>query len=109
MKRREFIALIAGAAAVAPLAASGQSAVRRIGLLMFAFSNAEVARVLYDPLLLGLRELGWIDGQNITIEMRFANGNVAVLPGLAAELVRLGCEIIVAESTPAVAAAKDAI
>ena len=58
--------------------------------------------------LQGLRDLGYIDGQNITIDYRFAAGKVERLPGLAEELVRLKPELIVARATPAAQAAKNA-
>ena len=56
----------------------------------------------------GLRDLGWIEGQTITIEYRWAAGQVDRLPTLAAELVRLPVDCIVARSTPSIQAAKDA-
>src|SRR5262249_59270514 len=56
----------------------------------------------------GLRELGYIEGQNISIEYRFASGQVGRLPELAAELVRLKLDVIVAPGTPASMAAKKA-
>ncbi len=56
----------------------------------------------------GLRDLGYIDGQNITIDYRFAAGKVERLPELAEELVRLKPELIVARATPAAQAAKNA-
>jgi putative ABC transport system substrate-binding protein len=55
-----------------------------------------------------LRDLGWVNGQNLVIEYRFANGDVDRLPALAAELVRLRVDVIAAAATPAVAAAKNA-
>ena len=77
MRRRDFIAVLGGAAAARPLAARAQqspSVVRHVGVLMTAFSNVEAARSLLDPFRQGLRELGWIEGQNVSIEYRFANG-----------------------------------
>jgi putative ABC transport system substrate-binding protein len=56
----------------------------------------------------GLRELGWVEGQNITIEPRFAEGQTERLPALAAELVRLRMDVIVTSTTPAALAAKHA-
>lgn len=56
----------------------------------------------------GLHELGWMEGQNIAIEYRWAAGHVERLPALAAELVRLQVDLIVARSTPVVQAAKEA-
>jgi putative ABC transport system substrate-binding protein len=61
-----------------------------------------------DGLRRGLRELGWVEGQNITIEPRFAEGKTDRLPTLAAELVRLKMDVIVTSTTPAALAAKQA-
>jgi len=63
---------------------------------------------LLDAFRQGLRELGWVEGQNIAIEYRFAEGRFDRLPDLAAELVRLKVDIIVAQPTPAAVAAKNA-
>jgi putative tryptophan/tyrosine transport system substrate-binding protein len=56
----------------------------------------------------GLKEHGWIEGHNITFEYRFVDGKQDALPKLAAELVRLRVDAVVAEGTPAIQAAKDA-
>src|SRR6476660_1264241 len=105
MKRRHFAALIGGAIGPAILrsrAASAQPAIARIGILNLA--NPEP---LGGALRQGLRELGYRQGENLQIEARLAN-DAALLPGLAAELVRLGVDLIVAYPSPAVAAAKQA-
>jgi putative ABC transport system substrate-binding protein len=110
VKRRAFISLLVSAAAW-PLAARAQqpsSAVRHIGVLMTGFSNVQTARVLLDPFLQGLRELGWIEGQNVSIEYRFADGKPDLLPALASELARLRPDVIVTEGTLAALAAKNA-
>ena len=106
MNRRAFLA---GAAAllVAPLAAQAQPAgkVPRIG---FLFSGASGPAREVDAFRQGLRDLGYIEGQNIAIEYRFAGGQVERLPELAAELVRLKLDVIVAPYTPPALAAKRA-
>ena len=110
MKRRAFITLLGGAAAAWPFAARAQQApslVRQIGVLMTGFSNLEAARSLLDPFRQGLRELGWIEGQNVRIEYRFANGKPDLLPQLASELVRLRAEVVVTEGSLAAQAAKN--
>jgi putative tryptophan/tyrosine transport system substrate-binding protein len=61
-----------------------------------------------NAFLQGLRELGWVEGQNIAIEYRFAEGRLDRLPDLAAELVRLNVDVILASSTPPALAAKNA-
>src|SRR4051794_20304880 len=104
MKRREFIAGL-GAAATSPLAAHGQQLagrVYRIGYLSLA--SREQALPYVDGFEDGLRRLGYRVGATLTIEYRFANGERDRLPALAAELVRLGVDIIIAGSNPATVA-----
>jgi len=93
----------------APLAAEAQQAGRvpRIGFLATG-SHSDMSPRL-DAFRQGLRELGWVEGQNIVIDYRSAEGKLDRLPDLAAELVRLKVDIIVAVPTPAAAAAKNAI
>lgn len=76
----------------------------RIGYLTLRASPDE----LNEAFLQGLRDLGYIEGQNITIEYRWAAGKVDRLPALAEELVRLRVDVIVAQATPVVQAAKNA-
>src|SRR5262249_49374838 len=110
--RRKFLAtVLGGAAATWPLAARAQqspSVVRHVGVLMTAFSNVEAARSLLDPFRQGLRELGWIEGQNVSIEYRFAYGRPDLLVELVSELSGLRSEVIVTEGTLAALAAKNA-
>ena len=105
--RRAFLGTMAGALA-APLGAHAQTAapVRRIGWL--GGPTRETAQFFVQPFLQGLRELGWIEGQNIIIEWRFGGGHAERLPALAAELVRLRVELIVVPSTPTALAARNA-
>jgi putative ABC transport system substrate-binding protein len=105
MRRREFITL-AGAAAAWPVAVRGQQPkVHRIGLLALTDADAQsFGRELRE----GLRELGAVEGQHYIIEGRSADGNANLLPGLAAELVRLKVDIITALFTPCALAAKQA-
>ncbi len=90
-----------------PLAAEAQQAgkIARIGFLHYGSPGASLE---VDAFRQGLRELGYIDGQNIAIEYRFASGRVERLPELAAELVRLKVDVIVTPTTPASLAAKQA-
>jgi ABC-type uncharacterized transport system substrate-binding protein len=104
MKRREFIALIGGAAATWPLVARAQQQkAARIGVLVPA--NPEP---FWSEFRVGLREQGYIEGQNIAFEFRSAEGKPERLRGLADELVRLKVDIIVAHQTPSVTAARHA-
>ncbi|HXZ47088.1 MAG TPA: ABC transporter substrate-binding protein [Pseudolabrys sp.] len=106
MRRREFISLVGGAA-VWPLAARAQKTkIPRVGYL-FSFTEPE-GRHLWDACREGLRELGYVDGQNIVLEPRWAQGQHDRLPALANELVRLNVNVIVAAATPASLAAKAA-
>lgn len=90
---------------MAPRAAPAQPLAKmpRIGYLALRALAAED-----EAFKQGLRDLGWMEGQNIAIEYRWAAGQVERLPALAAELVRLQVDLIVARSTPVVQAAKDA-
>jgi len=92
----------------APPAAGAQPAgkVRRVGYL--SSHTATSGAQFIEAFRQGLREIGWIEGQNIVIEYRFAEGKFDRLPALAAELVRLRVDLIVAAPTPAAAAAKNA-
>ena len=107
MRRREFITLLGGAAAAWPLAARAQqpAKVPRIGFLFYGSPGPSPE---LDAFRQGLRELGYIEGQNIVIEYRFASGRVERLPELATELVRLKPDVIVTPGTPASLAAKQA-
>jgi ABC-type uncharacterized transport system substrate-binding protein len=106
MRRREFITLLGGAAATWPLAASAQQGkLLRIGALVLTSADAQsLGRALRE----GLRELGYAEGQNFAFEFRSADGKTDRLPELAAELVRLPVDVIVATFTPCALAAKQA-
>jgi ABC-type uncharacterized transport system substrate-binding protein len=106
MKRREFITLLGGAAAAWPLAVRAQqSKVARIGALYIGLADSESFK---KELQEGLRELGYVEGQNIAFEFRSAEGKLERLPELAAELVRLRVDVIVALYVPSALAAKQA-
>src|SRR6266852_4816533 len=96
MKRRAFITLLGGAAASVPLAARAQQPVGRVyrvGYLAIASREQQIhLRKAFEE---GLRSLGYRVGENVVIEYRFANGELERLPALAAELVRLGVDVIV--------------
>ena len=100
--RRELLVAL-GAGALVPLASlAQQAAVRRIGVIAIrARSTKDEPEVFQDSLILGLRELGYVEGKNIAIEWRFADGKPDRVAGFAAELVRLNPELIVCHSTPA--------
>ena len=103
MKRREFIALLGGAAAW-PLAASGQ---QRAKLPRIGFLGLVPESLAGDGLRAGLRDVGYIEGNNIVIEWRWAQ-NVEELPALAAELAHMPVDVIFAPSSTFVEAARQA-
>jgi putative ABC transport system substrate-binding protein len=108
MRRREFITLVGGAAATWPMAARAQQPgkVARIGFLGSASASGSTGPV--EALRAGLRDRGYHEGQNISIEFRWAEGDYNRLPGLAAELVQLNVDILIAHGTPGIFAAKRA-
>ena len=98
-----------GAPAAWPLAARAQTAkVARIGYLITGALESPETRMNRDAFRLGLTELGYIEGRNIVIEYRAADGKIERLPGLATELVGLKVDLIVALATPAGRAAQQA-
>jgi putative ABC transport system substrate-binding protein len=103
MNRRAFVTGL-GAVLAAPLAAEAQQAgkVYRIGIL------ANVSGDIWGPFIEGLRDLGYVEGQNITIEFRSSEAKYERLPDLAAELVRLKVDVIVAPADENVVVAKQA-
>ena len=107
LERREFIILLGGAVAAWPIPARGQqrATVPRLGALLFSTPQADPQMQLVHS---GLRELGYVEGRNLSIEYRWAAGKVERLPELAKELVLLKVNIIVASSTPTIEAAKRA-
>jgi putative tryptophan/tyrosine transport system substrate-binding protein len=97
VKRREFIVVLGGAAATWPLAAGAQQPagrVYRIGYQSVAFREQALGFV--NAFEDGLRSLGYRVGENVVIEYRFADGQMDRLPALAADLVRVGVDIIIA-------------
>jgi putative tryptophan/tyrosine transport system substrate-binding protein len=105
MKRRDFITLVGGAAAAWPLAARAQHAGKtwRIAFI------AHVPSIIYEePLFDDLRELGYVEGQNIIIERRYAEGRPERFQEFAAEMVRLKADLIITTTTPAALAARNA-
>src|SRR5205809_2206732 len=107
MRRREFISLLGGAAVGWPVAANAQQAakVARIGLLA---GNLAASPHLPEAFLQGLRDLGYVEGRNVVIEYRDAEGKYERYPALATELVALKVDVIVVTSTPSAVAVKQA-
>jgi ABC-type uncharacterized transport system substrate-binding protein len=112
MDRRVFLGTLAGSLLAAPLAAEAQPAgkVYRIGLLIPAPAPAPrvMPPIVVPAFLAGMRERGWLENQGFVLETRYAEGRLERLPELAAELVRLKVDVIVAMGTPATMAVKQA-
>jgi putative ABC transport system substrate-binding protein len=104
VRRRAFITLIGGAAAAWPLAARAQQTKKmpRIGVL---WPNPPAT---FEPMRQGLKDVGYVEGQNIAFEFRWAEGKLDQLPELAAELVGVPVDLIVTLAPQATLAAKHA-
>ena len=111
MRRREFISLLGGAAAAWPLAVGAQQTPGSITSARIAFLGAESASTnqhFSDAFRQGMREHGYVDGQNITLVERWAEGRSERFPELIEELISLKANVILAVSVPAAIAAKTA-
>jgi putative tryptophan/tyrosine transport system substrate-binding protein len=103
MRRREFIALVCGAAVTRPLRARAQQkAMPVIGFLR----AGQPPKSWIEECQQGLRERGYVAGQNVVVEFRFTDGSIDELPQLTEELVRLKVDVILASAAPAALAAK---
>ena len=107
MERRAFLGTLAGALMSAPLSAAAQPAgkIARIGYLAASAPSAENTR-LVGAFQSELRERGWIEGQNVAFEYRWAEGRYERLPALATELTEARVDLIVAGGTPNALAAQ---
>jgi ABC-type uncharacterized transport system substrate-binding protein len=105
MDRRAFISNVTLGLLAAPLAAEAQQRPKTARIGFLSLSSGPTPTMDISP---GLRELGWIEGQNIAVEYRWAANREDQLPALAGELVRLKVDVIVTSSTPAAQAAKRA-
>jgi putative ABC transport system substrate-binding protein len=106
MDRRTFLAGTGAVLLAVPLAAEAQQAAKvpRVGIL----AGSPAANPLREAFLQGLRDLGYVEGRTVVIEYRFDEGKFERLPALVAELVALEVDVILAGSTPAALAAKQA-
>src|SRR5262245_62797946 len=107
--RRKFLAMLGGAAAW-PYAARAQQGdrVRRIGMLLGIAENDLEAQSRIAAFRKGLRDLGWVEGRNVHIDYRFAAGDANRIRAYVAELVTLAPDVFLANSTPVVAALRQA-
>jgi putative ABC transport system substrate-binding protein len=106
LRRRQFITLLSGAAMAWPLAARAQQGerLRRIGVLMTNDETDSEAKLWVSELIRALAELGWTDGRNLRMDIRWARSNVDRLRTLTKELVETQPNVILASGTPATAA-----
>src|SRR6266496_1277362 len=109
VQRRDFL-IAAGVLLAAPFVAEAQptSKIYRIGYLAAGWGSGTAYLRPLEAFRQGLRELGWVEGQNVLIEYRFAEGRLERPPGLAEALVPLKVDVIAASPTPAALAAKNA-
>src|SRR5262249_50552428 len=105
-RRREFLSLLGSVAAAWPLAAQAQQPMPVIGILHMQTQESEAARL--TAIRRGLQEAGFVEGQSVAIEQRFADGQRDRLPMLAADLVRRPVAVLLASTTPPAIAAKAA-
>ena len=110
MKRRGFITFVGGAAAGWPLAARAQriGKMYRIGMLLPGTPAIVARNPRIQAFVQGLRELDWVDGQNVTLEWRYGEGQTSPLAALAAELANIKVDVIVTAAASAAQAAKEA-
>jgi putative tryptophan/tyrosine transport system substrate-binding protein len=105
MRRREFIAALGGPVAFWPRGTLGKVQTARIGFLGTTFPSVMSRRI--ESLRAGLRDLGWVEGQNLFVDFRWAEGKYDRLLELAAELVRLKVDVLVAGDIGSQASDKD--
>ena len=106
MQRRKFILLFGGAMMAWPLAARAQSSgrMRRIGALLNGVVDDPFYQVRINTFMQGLQQLGWIDGRDMRIEIRWVPADAGLFRRYAAELIALAPDVVLAHSSPAVAA-----
>src|SRR5262245_30216060 len=108
MQRREFITFLGGAAAAWPLAVRAQQPerMRRVTVLIGLGEKDLEAQKRAKAFRLGMRDLGWIEGRNIQIDYRFTDSSVDSIKKNVAEVIALAPDVIVANSTPIIAAVR---
>jgi len=107
MRRRDFVTVLAGAAVSWPLAARAQQSAKIARIGWMSRGNASAPDGTMNAFRQGMRELGYAEGQGFVIEPRYADGKAEVMPAQAAELERLGVDVIIAGPFEALQAAKE--
>jgi putative ABC transport system substrate-binding protein len=104
MRRREFITLLGGTVAAWPLTARAQQGerIRRVAILLPAAAGDSAFETRVRAFLQGLQQLGWFNGRNLLIDMRWATANAGEIRRHAAELAALAPDVILAHATPTV-------
>ena len=105
MKRRDFIGLLGGLVAC-PLAARAQQAMRRVAIINVRLETDPLGQSQFKAFLQGFERLGWTDGRNVRIDVRWAGGSAERTREIVAEVVPLKPDVIVVSGSPAVAALK---
>jgi putative tryptophan/tyrosine transport system substrate-binding protein len=108
MKRREFISLLGGVAAAWPITAKAQQPSKLPTIGFLGAASASAMKSWLDAFVARLRELGWIEGRTVAIEIRWAEGRRERVAEIAAEFVQLKVDVIVTSATPPTLAAKQA-
>jgi putative ABC transport system substrate-binding protein len=108
MKRREFMSLAGAAAAIWPLASRTQQTMRHVAVINVRLETDPLGQSQLKAFLQGLEKLGWTNGRNVRIDVRWAGGSAEQMREIVNEFVALKPDVIVAGGTPAVAALKRA-
>ena len=106
--RRSFITLLGGAAAVWPMAARGQPSMHRVAVIMITSEADPLGQGRLKAFLQGMEKLGWIDGRNVRVHIRWAGGSAERISEIVSEILALKPDVVVANGTPTVAALKRA-
>jgi putative tryptophan/tyrosine transport system substrate-binding protein len=106
--RRKFIAALGTAAAWPLVARAQQPAMRRIGVLMGSAETDALSQSFAAAFVQGLKQLGWIEGQNVRIDIRWDSGTPALAKTYAAQLIGLPADVILSDTTPNLVALREA-
>lgn len=106
MRRRELLGFLGAMAVSLPLSAKAQQSTRRVAVVLARRENDPLGRSYLSALQQGLRELGWHEGRNLQVDVRWAGGDADLMREIAMEFVKLRPDVIVASGSPTVAALK---